>query len=69
MTAQPQRVPVWCAITGSQTKLSFLLQEYTEYTITVLDFGRERTVEKRFSDFATLHQELIKVDLNLPLLP
>ncbi|CAD7946113.1 unnamed protein product [Amoebophrya sp. A120] len=61
--------PVYVKINRTETKLSFLLQEYTDYVIEVHDFGRDRIVNHRFNDFFTLHAALTPLDLNLPVLP
>eukprot|EP00392_Amoebophrya_sp_AT5.2_P004094 g4099.t1 len=61
--------PVFVQIKKTETKLSYLLQEYTDYVIEVHDFGKERTVSHRFNDFFTLHAALSPLDLNLPVLP
>ncbi|CAD7968401.1 unnamed protein product [Amoebophrya sp. A25] len=61
--------PLWVRITKTETKLSFLLQEYTDYVIEVHDFGRNREVHHRFNDFFVLHSHLAPLDLNLPVLP
>lgn len=60
---------VWVHIVKTEVKLSFLMQEYTEYICEVHDFGRVRQVAHRFSDFDALHQSLAPLDLSLPALP
>ncbi|CAD7941127.1 unnamed protein product [Amoebophrya sp. A120] len=48
------------SIVRAETK-SGLLQSHTTYVIKVNDFGREYEVERRFTDFETLHSDLSRI--------
>ncbi|CAD7929005.1 unnamed protein product [Amoebophrya sp. A25] len=47
-------------IVRAETKTG-LLNSHTTYIIKVSDFGREFEIERRFTDFETLHSDLIRV--------
>eukprot|EP00392_Amoebophrya_sp_AT5.2_P010981 g11056.t1 len=51
---------VSASIVRAETK-SGLLQSHTTYVIKVNDFGREFEVERRFTDFETLHSDLSRI--------
>merc|ERR1719261_2421229 len=46
-----------------------MLKSYTAYCISVNDFGRVYTIERRFGDFEKLHMEVSQIDRNLPPIP
>lgn len=45
------------------------LKSYTAYHVTVSDFGKTYSIERRFDDFQKLHMDLLSVDGQLPPLP
>lgn len=66
----PEAWPFSVSIESTSTKTQLGgLQTYTAYNVKVKDFGAERTIERRYAEFSSLHEQLAAVCRDIPPMP